>query len=65
MSFLKILDSYAWEFCLMQDNYFDEDYQAGKKGLLAAAQKGISVMIMEPTPPIKIILLGAQIEIVL
>jgi len=46
--FPKVLDSYAWEFCMIQYNYYDENYQAGKKGLLAAAAKGISVMIMEP-----------------
>ena len=46
--FLKILDSYSWEFCMIQYNYYDENYQAGKKGLLAAAEKGVSVMIMEP-----------------
>ena len=46
--FIKTLDSYAWEFCLIQYNYYDENYQAGKKGLQAAAEKGISVMIMEP-----------------
>ena len=46
--FLKILDSYAWEFCMIQYNYYDENYQAGKKGLLAAAEKGIPVMVMEP-----------------
>ena len=46
--FVKILDSYAWEFCMIQYNYYDENYQAGKKGLKAAAAKGISVMIMEP-----------------
>ena len=46
--FLKILDSFAWEFCMIQYNYYDENYQAGKKGLLAAAEKGIPVIIMEP-----------------
>jgi len=46
--FIRILDSYAWEFCMIQYNYFDENYQAGKKGLLTAADKGVSVMIMEP-----------------
>jgi len=46
--FIKILDTYPWEFTMIQYNYYDENYQAGKKGLLAAAKKGISVMIMEP-----------------
>jgi len=46
--FLKILHSYPWEFCMIQYNYYDENYQAGKRGLLAAAEKGVSVMIMEP-----------------
>ena len=46
--FIKILDSYDWECCLIQYNYYDENYQAGKKGLQAAAAKGVSVMIMEP-----------------
>ena len=46
--FIKVLDSYNWEICLIQYNYFDENYQAGKNGLKAAADKGISVMIMEP-----------------
>ena len=46
--FLKILDSYDWGFCMIQYNYFNENYQAGKKGLISAAEKGISVIIMEP-----------------
>jgi len=46
--FLKILDSYYWEFCMIQYNYYDENYQAGRKGLEAAEAKGIPVIIMEP-----------------
>ncbi|MDR3020850.1 MAG: aldo/keto reductase [Treponema sp.] len=45
--FLKILDDYDWEFCLIQYNYSDENFQAGVKGLRAAAAK-MPVMIMEP-----------------
>jgi predicted aldo/keto reductase-like oxidoreductase len=45
--FLKILEDYNWEFCLIQYNYSDENFQAGVTGLRAAAAK-MPVMIMEP-----------------
>ncbi len=47
-SFLKILNDYDWDFCMIQYNYLDEVAQAGRDGLQAAAEKGISVFIMEP-----------------
>ncbi|MDR0947152.1 MAG: aldo/keto reductase [Ruminococcus sp.] len=46
--FLKILEAYDWDFCMIQFNYSDENYQAGITGLKAAAAKNIPVMIMEP-----------------
>jgi len=47
-SFLKLLDVYDWDFCQIQYNYMDENYQAGRTGLLKANEKGIPVIVMEP-----------------
>ncbi|MCL2088415.1 MAG: aldo/keto reductase [Oscillospiraceae bacterium] len=46
--FLALLDQYDWEFCMIQYNYINENYQAGRKGLIKAHEKGLPVMIMEP-----------------
>ena len=46
--FLKLLDAYDWDFCQIQYNYMNENFQAGRAGLLAASAKGLPVIVMEP-----------------
>ena len=48
-AFKEIVDGYdAWEFCQLQYNYMDRDFQAGEAGLAYAAEREIGVIVMEP-----------------
>lgn len=46
--FEEVLKAYSWDFCQIQLNYMDTNFQAGVKGLKLAGSMGIPVIIMEP-----------------
>lgn len=46
--FEKMLELYDWDFCQIQYNYINVNYQAGEAGLKMAAERNMPVIIMEP-----------------
>ncbi|MBI9010523.1 MAG: aldo/keto reductase [Tenericutes bacterium] len=47
-AFEEIILAFDWDFCQIQFNFYDLEYQAGLKGLKLAASKDIGVIVMEP-----------------
>ena len=46
--FEDVIKAYPWDFCQIQLNYMDADFQAGVKGLKLAGSLNIPVIVMEP-----------------
>lgn len=46
--FEEILTAHKWDFCQIQFNYMDVDFQAGEKGYALAKRLGIPMVVMEP-----------------
>ncbi|MDD3985086.1 MAG: aldo/keto reductase [Methanobacterium sp.] len=46
--FREVVDSYNWSFSQIQNNYMDQQFQAGKAGLEYLASKNLGTIIMEP-----------------
>ena len=48
VEFKSLLDSYDWDFCMLQYNYLDKYNQAGLSGVNYASKKGLPGFVMEP-----------------
>ena len=47
-NFAEVIAAYDWEFCQIQLNLLDTEYQAGLAGMRLAAARGVGVVAMEP-----------------
>ena len=47
-TFKEIIEYRKWDFCQIQYNYMDTEYQAGDRGVALAESLGVPLVIMEP-----------------
>jgi len=47
-NFAEVIAGYDWEFCQIQLNLLDAEFQAGLAGMRLAATRGVGVIAMEP-----------------
>ena len=46
--FEDVMNARQWDFCQIQLNYMDENFQAGLKGCRLAEKLGVPIIVMEP-----------------
>ena len=56
------MDYHDWDFCQIQLNYMDRQYQAGLEGFKYAIGKDISVVVMEPIKGGKLAVASTEIQ---
>lgn len=61
-TFVEILNMYEWDFCQIQLNYMDTNFQQGIKGYYDLEKRGIPVVVMEPIKGGKLASFNKSIE---